>query len=751
MSEQGCNLSESVTSGLTSSFDPLLNCLLILAKLQNRATSKQAVTAGLPLVAGKLTPTLLVRAAKRIGFDAKLVKIKLRDIGAHQLPVVLFLKNGQACVMSKFNEDDATVQLIGSETENSYKEIALAELDKEYEGFVCLIVPQYNFDLETVKIAAADSKEQHWFWSVMRRAVPTYSEILVASLLLNLFALASPLFVMNVYDRVVPNGATATLWVLTFGVLLVFSFDFIMRNLRAVFIDAVGKKIDTQISRNTFEQLMNLQMETRPASVGVLSNAVHLFEFFREFITSASVSLLIDIPFALIFVVVIALLGGVIVFVPLVFIPLILVASFMMQSSFSELVTKSQQYTAEKQQILFESLSGIEAVKSMRAEGLMQRRWETIVGALAKLSVKMRAVANIGVNASVFLQQLSVVFVVVVGVYKITDGTITLGALIACVILVGRTLAPVAQLANLLTKYKQARASLATLDMIMHLPVERAASQRFLHMETIRGNLEFKNVTFNYPKQKTPVISDVSFKINAGERVGIIGRTGSGKSTLERLMLKLYNATSGNILVDGIEIQQLDPAELRHYIGYLPQEAALFHGTIRDNIVMGAPYVDDAAVMRAAKLSGVDIFVQQSPEGFSTVIFERGQNLSGGQRQSIALARALLFDPPILIFDEPCNSVDDITLFHFLHNLKEHVKNKTLILITHKAALLELVDRLLVVDGGRIVADGAKKDVIAKLGSANRVKKQKTSPQAKRRVQEQVKVNEKGEDAETIK
>lgn len=716
MPEQGWNFSETVSS---SSFDPLLNCLLILAKLQHRTTSKQALTAGLPLVAGKLTPALLTRAAKRIGFDAKLVKTKLRDISKHQLPVILFLKNGQACVMSGFNEDNSTVQLIGAETENSYNKITLAELEKEYEGFACVIKPQYNFDQETTKIAAVDVKGQHWFWSVMRRAVPTYSEILTASLLLNLFALASPLFVMNVYDRVVPNGATATLWVLTFGVMIVFAFDFIMRNLRAVFIDAVGKKIDTQISRNTFEQLMNLQMETRPASVGSLSNAVHIFEFFREFITSASISLLIDIPFALLFIVVIALLGGVIALVPIAFIPLILVASFMMQNSFSDMVVKSQQYTAERQQMLFESLSGIETVKSMRAEGLMQRKWEEITNALAKLSVKMRAIANMGVNASVFLQQLAVVFVVLVGVYKITEGTITLGVLIACVILVGRTLAPIAQLAMLLTKYKQARASLATLDKIMQLPVERAENQTFLHLETIRGNMEFKNVIFNYPQHTVPVINNISFKIKAGERVGIVGRTGSGKSTLERLMLKLYHATAGNILVDGIEIQQLDPAELRHYIGYVPQEIALFHGTIRDNIVMGAPYVDDVAVMRAAQLSGVDLFVRQSPHGFATVIFERGQNLSGGQRQAIALARALLFDPPILIFDEPCNSVDDVTLFHFLNNLKEYVKNKTLVLVTHKAVLLDLVDRLIVIENGKIALDGSKKDVVARLSGSN--------------------------------
>jgi ATP-binding cassette subfamily C protein LapB len=691
-------------------YDPLLGCLLILSKLNNKSTSAQALTSGLPLVNHRLTPELFKRAAARIGLSTKIINRRLSEITPQELPVVLFLNDTQVCILSDIGEN-GIVKIIQPETGEGYAEITLEELAKNYIGYAIFSKPIYHFN----KNKEEKARSKHWFWSVIKRALPIYSEVLIASFLINIFSIASPLFVMNVYDRVVPNAAIGTLWVLAIGVIIVFAFDFIMRNLRAYFIDTAGKKIDVQMSGNTFEQLMGLQMDFRPNSVGSLTNTVHSFESFREFITSATVSLLIDIPFAFLFIAVIMILGGSIALVPLIMIPVMLLVSFLVQIPLNHLVESSHQFAAEKQAVLFESLAGVETIKGVRAEGLMQRKWETLIRALAKLGVKLHALANLGTNFSIYAQHMTVVGVVIVGVYKISAGDLTTGALIACVILAGRTLSPISQFAVLMTRYKQSKTSLGSLDNIMNMPVERPYDKVFLHRPKLKGSIEFKNVDFCYPNQVIPALNKVSFSIKPSERVGIIGRTGSGKSTIEKLMLKLYQASSGTILVDKTEIQQLDPAELRYHIGYIPQDVVLFRGTIRENVVIGAPYVDDTAVMRVARLSGVDTFVNQHPQGFDRQIYERGQNLSGGQRQAIAIARALLLDPPILIFDEPFNGIDDTTVAYFFKHLNEYLTNKTLILVTHKASLLNLVNRLIVIEGGRIIVDGPKQEVLEKL------------------------------------
>jgi ATP-binding cassette subfamily C protein LapB len=696
-------------------YDPLLGCLLALAKLNNRPTSAQALTAGLPLVENKLTPELFKRAAARVGLSAKIIRCQLKEIKRKQLPAILFLQNSQACILSKINKDQ-TAQIVQPESGEGYSKVQLKELAKDYMEYAIFVKPLYHFDAENE--TEKRPKQKHWFWATMRRAIPIYSEVLIASFLINLFTIASPLFVMNVYDRVVPNAAIETLWVLAIGVTVVFAFDFILRNLRTFFIDAAGKKIDVVLSGNTFEQLMGLQMASRPPSVGALTNTVHSFEFFREFITSATISLLVDVPFAFLFILVIAMLGGWIALVPLLMIPIMLAVSFFVQIPLNNLIQNSHQYTAEKQAVLIESLAGVETIKGMRAEGVMQKKWETLIKILAKLGVKLRALSNISTNFSIFAQHMTVVGVVIVGVYKISAGDLTIGGLIACVILAGRTLAPISQAAVLVTRYKQSQTSLHSLDNVMKMPVERPEDKTFLHRPDLKGSIIFKDVDFNYPNQPVPALKKVSFQIKPGERVGIIGRTGSGKSTLERLMLKFYQATEGTILVDDTEVQQLDPAELRHHIGYIPQDVVLFHGSIRDNIVIGAPYVDDTVVMRAAKLAGVDSFVSQHPEGFDRQVYERGQNLSTGQRQAIAIARALLLDPSILIFDEPFNAMDDVTIAHFFAGFSKYIGNKTLILVTHKAPLLKLVNRLIVIDGGRIVADGPKQEILDRLNGA---------------------------------
>ncbi|MCK4609124.1 MAG: type I secretion system permease/ATPase, partial [Gammaproteobacteria bacterium] len=660
------------------------------------------------------------RAADRAGLSANTMQRKLKEITSNQLPVVLFLQNSQACILTAIS-DQKMARIIQPETGEGYVEMPLKELAKSYIGYAIFVKPSYQFGIDEKE--REKPRQKHWFWATMRRAMPIYSEVLLSSFLINLFTIASPLFVMNVYDRVVPNAAIETLWVLAIGVTIVFGFDFVLRSLRAYFIDTAGKKIDVSLSGNTFEQLLDLQMAARPNSVGSLLNTVQSFEFFRDFITSATVSLLVDIPFVILFLVVIFLLGGIIVLVPIAMIPLMLLVSFLVQIPLNSLIQRSHQYTAEKQAMLVECLTGVETIKGMRAEGIMQQKWESLIKILAKYGVKLRALASIGTNFSMFAQHMTVVGVVIVGVYEISNGRLTTGGLIACVILAGRTLAPIAQAAVLVTRYKQSKMSLNSLDAVMKMSVERPEDKVFLHRPEIKGSIEFKEVGFNYPEQTIAALNGVSFRINPGEKVGIIGRTGSGKSTIEKLMLKFYQANSGSILIDDTEIQQLDPAELRHHIGYVPQDVMLFHGSIRDNIVLGAPYVDDSVVMDVAKLSGVDSFVNQHPEGFDRKVHERGKNLSTGQRQAIAIARALVLNPSILVFDEPFSGIDDTTIARFFKQFANYSKGRTLILVTHRAPLLELVDRLIVIESGRVVADGTKKDVLAKLANTeNRVK-----------------------------
>jgi ATP-binding cassette subfamily C protein LapB len=364
---------------------------------------------------------------------------------------------------------------------------------------------------------------------------------------------------------------------------------------------------------------------------------------------------------------------------------------------------------------LIESLSTIETVKAISAEGVLQRRWEQLVGTVARLGIKARTLSSAIINISVTVQQLASVGVIVVGVYLISERELTVGALVACTILTSRALAPLGQVAGLMTRYHQSKSALATLNNIMQLPVERPPAKSFVHRPNIRGEIEFRNVTFSYPGQQNPALSNVSFRLAAGDRVGLIGRIGSGKSTVEKLVLGLYKPTSGSILIDGVDINQIDPAVLRRNIGYVPQDVVLFYGTVKENIMFSAPYADDAAMLRAAEIAGVTEFVHPSAQGFDLRIGERGEGLSGGQRQTVAVARALLLDPPVLIMDEPTNALDNRSEEIFKAKLEKTLPGKTFLLVTHRASLLSLVPRLMVLDGGRIVADGPKEQVMQAL------------------------------------
>ncbi len=724
-SDQNANQnSDQIKAETNATQDALLSCLITTLGLFDLPYSKKSLTAGLPLINGKLTPELFTRAAERGGLTTKAASFDLNKMTNKHLPCVLLLKNNDACVLTEILSN-GLAKIIRPETINestnepaqknlkNSKEIKFDELNAQYSGQTIFVKKTYQFD--TRAESPTPSKSKAWFWKVVAKAWPIYSEVLAASFLINMFAVAVPLFIMNVYDRVVPNKAIETLWVLSIGMFIVIIFEFTMRSLRGYFIDIAGKKIDTQLSAATFEQILGLRMSDRPPSVGSLANTMTAFESFREFITSATISLLVDLPFILIFLAVIFLLSSSIAIVPLVAIPLIVGVSLLLQIPLEKLVTDSYRHSAEKQAILVETLGSAETIKTLNAEGPRQRRWENLIHASATISAKIRLFVNFGVNFAISIQFLTTVAVVITGVYLISHGELTIGALIACTILTGRALAPIIQIAGLLIRYKQSKAALNSLDNIMQLTTDRPKEKIFLKRPSLKGAIEFDQISLSYQEESVPALNNVSFRIQPGEHVGIIGRAGSGKSSIQKLLLKLYQPTQGRILVDGSEINQIDPAELRYHIGYIPQNVVLFHGSIRDNIVMSAPNIDDAAILRATELSGINNFVNQHSDGFDRQVGERGQFLSGGQQQAIGIARALLTNPNILVFDEPTNSLDNLSSKQFIEKIKALLKDKTLILVSHKASTLELVNRLIVVDSGKIIADGPKEKILESL------------------------------------
>lgn len=693
--------------------DPLLQALEALTQLHGRPTSAQALAAGLPLPEGRMIPPLAPRALERAGLSARLVRRPLAQIDDLSLPCILFLKDRQCVILTARQGSQLTVVM--PESGRGAGTVERSEIERRYDGHALFARPEIGYEQRDRPIA--QERKGHWFWSTLFRQWPTYSEVMIAAVLINIFALASPLFVMNVYDRVVPNNAIHTLWVLAIGALTVFTFDFLLKTLRGYFIDTAGRIADIRLASRIFEHVLGIKMAARPASAGAFANHLREFESLRDFFTSATVTTLVDLPFVFFFVAIVWLLGGPVALVPLLAVPIVIGFGLLMQVPLNRIVRRTFKEAAAKHGVLVEAINGLETIKSIGGESKLQAGWERYVSATAESGNRSRFLSAITVNVAALATQLVTVGVVVVGVYQIGDGLMTVGALVACTIIAGRAMAPLGQVAGLLTRYHQARMAFDTLDRIMQMPLERDADLRFLSRPQLDGAIELKNVTFTYPGQKLPALSDVSFRLRAGERVGLIGRIGSGKTTIEKLVLGLYEPEKGAVLIDGTDLRQLDPADLRRNVGCVAQDVFLFHGSVRENITMGAPFADDAAVLRAAEIAGVDDFVSRHPMGYDMPVGERGELLSGGQRQAIAIARALLLDPPIVVLDEPTSAMDNGAENRFKTRLAEELGSRTLLLVTHRASLLALVDRLVVMDGGRVVADGPRDDVLKALAA----------------------------------
>jgi len=692
--------------------DPLLTCLALVAGLLERPISREALKSGLPHAEERFTPALAIRAADRAGLTAKVMRRpKLDQILAVSLPCILLLKHSNACVLIGY-PDGKTAEVAVAEGGGT-RTLPLAELQEQYTGHAIFLRPEFKFDARAADIRLSDPRR--WFWGTLAQFWPIYSHVLLASILINAFAIASPLFIMNVYDRVVPNNAVETLWVLAIGVATVFTFEFIMRNMRTYFVDVAGKNADIIIASRLLERVMAMRLDQKPPSTGALANNLREFESLREFFTSGTLVALVDLPFIFLFIAVIGLIAGPIAYIPLFVVPLVILVGCLLQFPLRDVIERTLRESSQKHALLVETIDGIETIKTSGAEGRVQRAWERFVGLTAESSGKARFLSGIATTFSQLAIQMTTVMVVVYGVYLIVDGEITIGALIASTILTGRSLAPLSAIAAMLTRLQQSRAALKALDTIMTVPVERAKDKAFLHRPTLSGQIEFDKVSFRYPQQENIALDQLSFKIEPGERVGVLGRIGSGKSTVARLLIGLYEPAEGSVLMDGTDIRQIDPADLRRNVGYVAQDNYLFFGSVRDNITYGAPHMDDRSIFRAAALAGVTDFTRNHPHGFDLQVGERGMGLSGGQRQAITIARAMLLDPPILVLDEPTSCMDNSSEAAFKARLTDVLEGKTLVLITHRSSLLSLVDRLIVIDNGKVMADGKKDDVLEAL------------------------------------
>lgn len=691
--------------------DPLLDCLVEVTRLHGVTATAQALSAGLPLEEHRLTPALLPRAAARAQLSARVVRRTLEGISQDLLPAILLLHGERACLLLK--KDGDTYVVSHPELGGSSMEMSAAELSAQYTGLVCFVRPQFRFDARAPEVAKV--RERHWFWAAIMENRRLYRDALIAALLINLFAMAMPLFTMNVYDRVVPNNAVETLWVLAIGITLVVIFNMILSTARSHVVDSASKRVDVRLSAQIMERVLDLRLEGRPVSVGSFAANLRSFESIRDFIASATITTLVDLPFILLFLLALAWISPWMVLPPLVAIVLILLVSLAAQARMESLTMASFQASSQRNATLVEALTGLESVKTLNAQGSIQRNWERATEYIALTGGKLKLISSSTVGFVQAVQQLVSISVVIIGVYQAQESAISMGGIIAASMIAGRCLAPLGQVAGLLMQYQNARTSLGSIDNYMKLPVERPAEAEFLHRPVFHGGIEFRDVTFAYPGSKQPVLKKVSFKLKPGEKVGIIGRIGSGKTTLEKLALALYQPTEGAVLLDGVDVRQIDPADVRRAIGHVPQDPLLFYGSLKHNLAMGAPYADDASILAAANLAGVTDFANLHPDGFDMVIGERGESLSGGQRQSVAVARALINDPPILLLDEPSSNMDHQSEAQLRKRLGEASATKTILLVTHRTALLDLVDRLIVIDNGHIVADGPKEQVVEAL------------------------------------
>lgn len=679
---------------------PLILAVQHILSLSGMAFSPGAVRDLPELTGEQFDPKAAVSALRHVGFEASYGEMGPKKLRASHCPAIGFLKSGEAVVIHAI-DDEGQVHLRRFEREDA----PFIEEKLPKNGLAAHLEP-YMVLARKVHAAAKPRGKNDWFWGSLAQGKRLYGQVIIAAALTNFLGLSTSLFIMVVYDRVVPNEAIESLIALTIGVLIALGFDFIIKTLRAQFVDKAGKRADARMSRLIFDKILSMKLDSRRQKSGAMASIVREFDTLREFFTSATLIAIVDLPFIFFFIWVISLIAGPLALVPLIALPLVIAAGLGIQPFLARITEGSMQSNMSKQSVLVETLNGLETVQATGSGRLMRRRFEEASDAQSDLGLKSRMLSNFAINSAASVQQLAQIATIFYGVFLIQDGTITTGAMIAAVILGGRTLAPLSQLASAMSRANGAREAYRSLSVVMN-PAEGEPEEvrARLSRPHLAGTLELKGVSYTFPGANSPILKDLSLKIPAGQKVAILGRMGSGKSTMSRLISGLIEPSEGAVLIDGVDLRQIDKSDVRRNIGVMLQETWLFSGSVKENLQMGFYEYDDAHILKIAKVSGVDDFVASHPQGYDMELRERGDGLSGGQRQSINLARALLHDPSLLILDEPTSSMDTATEKAVIGRLKAWTGDRTLIMVTHRNTLLELADRVLVMDQGTVVAD----------------------------------------------
>ncbi len=689
--------------------DTLLESLLFLAKYHKREASAESLKFNLPIHNKSFNVDMFVSSANRIGLVSKIVRRDIIKLTKLALPSVLLLKKNRSCILLDYDEQDGFAKVIMPGISSGETVINLEKLNSEYTGELIIIKPEFNFNNRIEKEVLVENPKE-WFWGTLFRNKGIYKQVIVVSLFINLFILATPLFTMNVYDRVLPNNAIETLWALFIGISLVMFFDFLLKILRSYFLGIASKRTDTIVSNKIFNHVLNIKIDAKPSSTGQFVSRLQSFETVREFFTSATIAAFVDFPFAILFILVIFYIAGPLAYITIVVVAISIFVSWYMQRPLKNLIEKSVKEEQIKQTTLIEAVTGLEIIKSVRAQNRMRTNWDHSVNKTVHYADKGHFLSQSITYFTAFISQFSNVAIVAGGVYLAADGEITMGAIIAAMILNGRVIAPVSQLVGLIIRFDKTMLSLNNLDEVMKMPVEKE-DKTYISRSYLKGKIELKDVTFSYKEQNHQTLKDINLTINEGEKVAILGKIGSGKSTLLKLIMNLYEPTTGSVLIDGLDTRQIDPIDLRHAVGCVPQEPFLFMGTIKDNITIGEQYVADEELLKVSKIAGLDDFLGKHEAGFDLIVGERGEGLSGGERQSVTLARALISNPNILMLDEPTNAMDRQTEKAFLDKIEKIIKDKTLVVVTHKTSLLQLVNRVIILENGKIIFDGPKEEV----------------------------------------
>ncbi|MDA9794840.1 type I secretion system permease/ATPase [Paracoccaceae bacterium] len=636
-----------------------------------------------------------VNALKTLGYRSNFGRLKARSFKSSHMPLIAFTKNGGA-VLVEGVEGDRRVRFTDFESGKGVQLATLKELSQKLDQYV--VLGKQDPSLTDNKQGAS------WFWGSMFQSKWLYFQVLVAAALTNFLGLATSLFIMVVYDRVVPNEAIESLIALTVGVSIALGFDFIIKTLRGQFVDRAGQRADGRMARIIFDKLLSLRLDKRTQKSGAMASVVREFDTLREFFTSATLVAVVDLPFVFFFIWVISLIAGPLALVPLVAVPVVIFVGLIIQPFLARIAERSMKSNMSKQGVLIETLNGLETVQATGSGRLMRKRFEDASSAQSELGLRNRMLSQFAINSAASVQQVAQIATIFFGVFLIQDGIVTMGSMIAAVILGGRTLAPLSQLASALSRANSARQAYRSLSDLMK-PDGEVSHNAKLSRPELRGSIELKNLTYTFPKASAPTVDNVSLKITPGQRVAVVGRMGSGKSTLVRMLSGLVEPSSGAVLIDGVDLRQIDPSDVRRNVGVMLQDTWLFSGSVRDNVQMGYYEYPDEHILRVCKVAGVDAFISTHPAGYDLELRERGEGLSGGQKQSINLARALLHDPSVLILDEPTSSMDQATEAAVIAELNSWSTGKTMIMITHRNSLLQLADRVLVVDNGSIITD----------------------------------------------